>query len=148
MKYVLLALGVVAVLTFSRCVQAQQSQDFGQYVVHYNALNTNLIPPQVAKGYGIQRSSSRALLNVTVLRKVMNNPGSPVEAEVSASGINLTGQRREIAIREIREPEGAVYYIGELPIHNMETYNFAISLKIEGESEPLLVKFQQQFYTE
>ena len=34
---------------FAAPLAAQQSQDFGEYVVHYNALNTNLIPPQVAQ---------------------------------------------------------------------------------------------------
>ena len=127
---------------------AQQSQDFGHFVVHYNALNTNLIPPQVAKGYGIKRSSSRALLNITVLKKVMDTPGTPVKAKVQASGTNLTGQRREIEIREVTDAEGAIYYIGELPVHNMETYNFTIEVDIPGEDEPAVVKFRQQFYTE
>ncbi len=128
--------------------EAQQAQDFGNYVVHYNALNTSLIPPQVAQGYGIQRSSSRALLNVTVLKKVMDTPGTPVKATVTAAGRNLTGQNRDIEIRQITDPEGAIYYIGELPVHNMETYNFTIQVGIPGENEPLVVKFRQQFYTE
>lgn len=127
---------------------AQQSQDFGEYVVHYNALNTNLLPPQVAKGYGIVRSPSRALVNVTVLRKVLDTPGTPTRAAVAATATNLTGQLREIEIREIRESEGAVYYIGEFPIHNLETYRFEISVAIQGEPEPLMVRFKQQFYTE
>ena len=94
------------------------------------------------------RSSSRALLNITVLKKVMDTPGTPVKATVTASGTNLTGQLREIEIREIKDPEGAIYYIGELPVHNLETYNFTIQLVIDKENEPLLVKFRQQFYTE
>ncbi len=128
--------------------QAQQSQDFGEYVVHYNALNTNLIPPQVAKSYNIKRSPNRALLNITVLKKMMDTPGTPVKAGVSASGTNLTGQRRDIEIRQISDPEGAIYYIGELPVHNMETYNFLIEVSVDGEEEPMMVKFRQQFYTE
>jgi len=139
---------LAALLTISSTGQAQQSQDFGEFVVHYNALNTNLIPPQVAKGYGIKRSSSRALLNITVLKKVMDNPGTPVKATVSASGTNLTGQLREIDIREIKDVEGAIYYIGELTVHNMETYNFTVEVLPAGEQEPLIVKFRQQFYTE
>lgn len=141
----LLLLGTLA---FSVNSSAQQSQDFGEYVVHYNALNSNLIPPQVAQGYGIQRSSNRALLNVTVLKKVMDTPGTPVDAKVTASGKNLTGQIREIVIREIKDPEGAIYYLGEFPVHNMETFNFTVEVAVEGEDEPLMVKFRQQFYTE
>ena len=148
MKYALTTLLFLAALVFSHGIHAQQSQDFGDYVVHYNALNTNLIPPQVAQGYGIQRSPSRALLNVTVLKKVMDTPGTPVTAVISANGTNLTGQRRDIDIREIKDPEGAIYYIGEFPVHNMETYRFNLQVSVDGEAEPLVVKFKQQFYTE
>ena len=148
MKNLLSLLFLTAMLIVAADSEAQQSQDFGDYVVHYNALNTNLIPPQVAQGYGIKRSSSRALLNITILKKVMNNPGTPVRARVSASGTNLTGQRREIDIREIKDAEGAIYYIGELQVHNMETYNFTVEVQPDDESEPLSVKFQQQFFTE
>ena len=148
MKQLLSFLILLGILTFTGAGKAQQAQDFGDYVVHYTALNTNFIPPQVAKGYGIQRSSSRALLNITVLKKVMDNPGTPVKAAVTASGTNLTGQLREIDIREIKDTEGAIYYIGELPVHNLETYNFTVEVQPEGEADPLIVKFRQQFFTE
>ena len=148
MKPFLNVLLLLAALAPALNVQAQQSQDFGDYIVHYNALNTNLIPPQVAQGYGIQLSANRALLNVTVLKKVMDTPGTPVDARVSANGTNLTGQRREIEIRKIEDSEGAIYYIGEFPVHNLETYRFNLKVEIEGEEEPLMVKFRQQFYTE
>ena len=148
MKQIFSLLFLAGMLAASTNTEAQQSQDFGDYVVHYNALNTNFIPPQVAQGYGIKRSSSRALLNITILKKVMDNPGTPVNAVVTASGTNLTGQRREIEIREIKDAEGAIYYIGEFPVHNLETYNFTVEVQAEGEDEPLVVKFRQQFYTE
>lgn len=148
MKQFLITLLLLGTLSFALTGEAQQSQDFGEYVVHYNALNTNLIPPQVAQNYGIQRSSSRALLNVTVLKKVMDTPGTPVSAQVTANGINLTGQTREIKVRKIEDSEGAIYYLGEFPVHNLETYRFTIEVAVEGEEEPLVVKFKQQFYTE
>jgi IMP cyclohydrolase len=148
MKQLLAALLLLGTLFVPLDGEAQQSQDFGDYVVHYNALNTNLIPPQVAKGYGIQRSSNRALLNVTVLKKVMDTPGTPVAAQISASGTNLTGQVREIDLRKVEEAEGAIYYLGVFPVHNLETYRFNVEVSIEGEAEPLVVKFKQQFYTE
>ena len=148
MKQLIISLLLLGSLSFSLSSEAQQSQDFGDFVVHYNALNTNLIPPQVAQGYGIKRSSSRALLNVAVLKKVMDTPGSPVAATVSANGTNLTGQIREIEIRKIEDTEGAIYYIGEFPVHNLETYRFNIQVAVEGEEEPLVVKFKQQFFTE
>ena len=148
MKQPAISLLLLALLSLPISGMAQQSQDFGEYVVHYNALNTNLIPPEVAKAYGIQRSPNRALLNVTVLKKVMDTPGTPVDAAVTATGTNLTGQRRDIEIREIKDQGGAIYYIGQIPVHNMETYNFNVEVALETEDEPLVVKFRQQFYTE
>jgi len=38
---------------------AENSQDFGDYVVHFNALNTNHLPPTVTREYGIKRSKNR-----------------------------------------------------------------------------------------
>jgi hypothetical protein len=148
MKKLLSVLLLFGTVSYMLDAQAQQSQDFGEYVVHYNALNTNLIPPQVAQSYNIKRSSNRALLNVTVLKKMMVIPGTPVKADIKATGTNLTGQRRDIEIRQITDPEGAIYYVGELPVHNMETYNFVVEVSVEGEDEPMMVKFRQQFYTE
>jgi hypothetical protein len=128
--------------------RAQQSREFGDYAVHYNALSTSLLTPQVAQSYGIQRSPSRALLNVTVIRQDGAGKGSAVRAGVLASATNLTGQRRDIQLREITDGEGAVYYIGEFRVRNMETFDFTVEVTPEGESEALEVLFRQQFYTE
>lgn len=128
---------------------AQQSREFNDYVVHYNALRTDLLPPQVAQGYGIQRSSSRALLNVTVMKKdETGQEVDAVKARINVDASNLTGQRREVELREVEDGDGAIYYIGELPVHNLETYQFKLEVLPEGEQEPLLVDFRQQFYTE
>ena len=141
-------LSLLVLVLMAPAAQAQQSQDFGNYVVHYNAFNAHLITPEIARAYGIQRSSSRAVLNITVLKKVLDTPGTPVRAVVTAKATNLTGQRREIAVREIEETGGAIYYLGEFPVHNMETWRFEVAVAIEGETDPLQVRFTQQFYTE
>jgi hypothetical protein len=127
---------------------AQQAREFDGYVVHYNALGTNLLTPQVAQGYGIQRSPSRALLNVTVLQRDSTGGETPVRATVVATAKNLTGQRRDIPVREITDQEGAVYYIGEFRVRNMETFDFTVAVTPEGESAALEVLFRQQFFTE
>ena len=127
---------------------AQQSQNFEDYTVHYNALNSSLISPEVAKVYGIQRSDSRALINITVLKNIENQLPTAVNATVTASGRNLTGQTREIDMREINEGDDAIYYIGEMSVRNMETFSFSVMITPEGQSKPFNLKFRQQFYTE
>jgi hypothetical protein len=127
---------------------AQQAQHFDDYTVHYNALNSSLISPEVAKVYGIQRSDSRALINISVLKNSENQLPAAVKATVTASGRNLTGQTRNIEMREINEGGDAIYYIGELSVRNMETFDFNVMVTLEGQSKPFNVKFRQQFYTE
>lgn len=127
---------------------AQQSEDLGDYVVHYNALNTDQIPPQMAQAYGIRRSSNQAMLNVTVLKKGEDNTETPMHAQVSAHTVNLTGQRRNLKIREIDDAGGGVYYIATFPVYNQETISFNVNIGIEGLEEPALIKFRKQFYTE
>ena len=153
MKIIMRMAVLLLLILVSTSASAEQSQDFGQYVVHFNALNTNFIPPDVARGYGINRSKSRALLNVVVLQKIMDTPGIPMHVTIQASGKNLVGQFREISMREIAEPgsdgsAAAIYYIGELPITNQETINFTLTITPDGETEPLVVKFKQEFYTQ
>jgi hypothetical protein len=147
MKRLLEFLTMLAALS-SLPAAAQQAQQFDDYTVHYTALNSSLIAPEVAKVYGIQRSGSRALLNVSVLKNTGGELPVAVHAAVTASGRNLTGQIRSIDMREIVEGGEAIYYIGEMTVRNMETFDFTIEVTPEGMSTPFEVKFRQQFFTE
>ena len=107
-----------------------------------------MITPEVAKAYGISRSDSRALINISVLKNTENQNTNGVKASVTTSGRNLTGQTRKVEMREINEGDGAIYYIGELSVRNMETFDFTVLVTPEGQSQPYELKFRQQFYTE
>jgi hypothetical protein len=147
MKTLLKALALLAVM-LSATANAQQAQKFENYTVHYNALNSSLISPDVATVYSIRRSDSRALINISVLKNSENQLPTAVKATVTASGRNLTGQTRKIEMREIDEGDDAIYFIGELSVRNMETFDFTVMVTPEGQSRPFNVKFRQQFYTE
>jgi len=126
---------------------AENSQDFGDYVVHFNALNTTYLPPAATREYGIKRSKNRGMINITVLYKTLGTAGKPAAASVDAEATNLTGQKRTISLREVREGP-AIYYIGDFPITNEETLRFHVSVKPEGQKESYEVNFKQQFFTE
>jgi hypothetical protein len=96
----------------------ESSKDFGEYVLYFNALLTDQLSPDIASEYGIVRSKSRALLNVSVHRKLDNGLSEAVTGAVSASAINLNGQLKTMALREVRE-ETAIYYIGELAVTDL-----------------------------
>ncbi|MBZ0072625.1 MAG: DUF4426 domain-containing protein [Thiohalobacteraceae bacterium] len=125
---------------------AEKSQDFGDYVVHFNALNTDLLSPKVATEYNIKRSGNRAMLNVVVLRKVLGATGQPVPASVTGIATTLSGQQRELALREIREPN-AIYYIADFGVDHEETLRFHLKVRPEGESDTFQVEFRQQFFS-
>jgi len=147
MKTLLKTLALLAVMS-SFAATAQQAEVFDDYTVHYNALSSSMISPEVAKAYGIRRSESRALINISVLKNTENQLPVAVKATVTASGRNLTGQTREVEMREINEGGDAIYYIGELSVRNMETFDFSVMVTPEGQSKPFNIKFRQQFFTE
>ena len=134
-------------LTVGLAVQAEQSQDFGQYVVHYNAISTDSLLPEVARQYGITRSKNRGMLTMTVLKKVMNTAGTPVEAKVSGTATNLSQQLRTLDLRQIRDGS-AVYYLSEFPITNREVLDFNLQVTPKDENNGFTVKFRQEFFTE
>lgn len=123
---------------------AQQSQQFGDYEVHYNTINTNLLSPDIASVYGIQRAGTQAMLNVTVLD---SESREPIKAEISATATNLTGQRREIELRKV-DDQGAIYYIGQFRIHDEEMLDFNLQIQPEDhDGKPFTMAFRQQFFT-
>ena len=67
-------------------------KDFDELEVHYNAIRTDQLTPEVARAYGIERSPARVLLNVAMLTKTPGGAAKPVDGTVSASAHNLTGQ--------------------------------------------------------
>jgi hypothetical protein len=121
-------------------------QDFGSYSVHYNALRTDSLSPDIARSYGIQRSSNRVMLTVTILRKEgAQGSGKPVDGVVDVSAYNLNGQMKGIEMRRVSEADG-IYYLGEVSISGAEILVFDISATPTGEGAPLKVKLQREFF--
>lgn len=140
-----LAAAVTVLFLLPAGVRAEQFKDFGEYIVHYNTINTSFLSARVAREYGIQRSDRRAMLNLTVQKKTADNQTKAVRAQVDGTATNLTGQLRQLNLRAVEDGE-AVYYIGEFGIENEEVLNFHIDLKPEGAAQPLSLEFREQFY--
>lgn len=121
-------------------------QDFGNYSVHYNALRTDSLTPDVARSYGIQRSSNRVMLTVTLLKKDMPQAqGKPIDGTVEVAAYNLNGQTKGIEMRRVSEGD-AIYYLGEVSISGSEILVFDISATPTGEAAPLKVKLKREFF--
>ncbi len=116
----------------------------GDHVVHFSAQSTDQLPPEVARAYNIVRSKNRAMLNVSVLQA---SDGSAVVANVSVKTVNLTGQLKNVTMRQIDEGD-AIYYIGEVAIANRETLVFDISVTPDGSNQSSDVRFKREFFTD
>lgn len=125
----------------------ESSKDFGDYVLYFNALNTDQLSPEIAREYGIVRSRNRAMLNVSMHRKLPDGRTEAVTGAVSASAINLNGQLTTMTLREIRE-ETAIYYVGETGITNGEVLIYTIDATPSNEASRFTVRFKKQFFVE
>lgn len=119
---------------------------FGNYIVYYNALPTDMLAPQVARQYKIKRSKNRGMFNIAVQRRVPGKPlGQPVAARISGQAVNLNEQVKKMKPREIKEGT-TIYYIGEFPVADRETLDFTFEITPEGEAKPFTLRFRQTFY--
>ena len=129
--------------------QAERAHHFGDYVVHYNALRSDTIPPEVARRHSIVRSTHRGLLNIAVLKKHADGTTQAVAAKVWGSSRNLIEQRNELEFFKVQEQD-AIYYLDQFRINDHDILRFEIHVIPEGISEQTqgTVKFTQRFYTE
>ena len=144
-RYVSVMLGMLLLVSGIEA-RAEQLKTFGDYSVHYSTFTTDMLTAEVARSYNISRSKNRALLNISILKKVLDTNVKPVRAQVVASATNLSAQLKNLEIREISD-QGAIYYIAEIPISDRETLNFNVEVTPEGETNTFTLTFQQQFFT-
>ena len=123
---------------------AAQSVSSGDITVHYSAIPTTTLTPEVARQYGITRSASRALVNIAV-RKGKPGADVAVPSTVTVTVTNLNGQRQAINMREVKEGE-AVYYLGETRVNGNETLSFEVEVRTPDRSEPIRASFRQEFF--
>lgn len=120
---------------------AEQSQSFGDWDVHYVVVPSTFLRPQIAQQYAVTRAGNRSLVNISVL----DQADKATRGEVRGSIVNLLGQRRNLAFREVAEAD-AVYYLAEIEHANEEVLRFHISVTVDGRE--LLIEFQQKLYWE
>ncbi len=143
MRKTLFVLGVL----LAGLVQAENATRTGHYTIHHNALTSDVLAPQVAQAYGIQRSTSRGMINIAVMRDRPGALGEAVTAQIDLNARNLIGQKRkDIQLREVREAD-AIYYIADFPVAHREHLVFEMEVIPAGETSPLNARFDQEFYT-
>jgi len=133
-------------ILFSANLFAENSKQFGNYVVHYNSFRSDTLTPEIAKAYSLTRRNNRMVVNITVQKKD-GDVTRPVKAKVSGFASNLTGQVKDLQFKEIHDGE-AIYYLAQSQVSNHETLKFEIKATPEGETLVAKIKFQQKFYTD
>jgi len=138
------ALAIAFALSMAALPCCAQSVGSGDITVHYSAVPTSALTPEVARQYGITRSTSRALLNVAIRRGA---PGQDkaVSSAVVASAVNRAGDRQLISMREVREGE-TVSYLGEVRIQGNDALFFEIEVTPKAGGKPIRATFRQEFF--
>ena len=120
---------------------------FGDYVVYFNAITTDMLDAAIATEYNIVRSKNRVLLNIVMEHRPAIGAPVAVPGTVKASATNLNGQLRNLLTREIKEAD-AIYYVAETQVVNGESLIFMIEATPESTTTPLQVRFQKEFFVE
>jgi hypothetical protein len=141
MKRLLAALCLCSVAAVAH---AEISQKFGNLEIHYNALTTDELQPEVARAYKIERSKTRGMVTLSVLKKNKVGVPTPVPAKLTIYVTNLTQQLSNIDMREIKEGT-AIYYLGEFRVAPPDTLKFTATIEVAGEPKYDMT-FDQKFF--
>jgi len=141
MKRLLAALCLCSVAAIAH---AEISQKFGDLEIHYNALTTDELSPDVARAYKIERSKTRGMVTLSVLKKNKVGVLTPVAAKLGIYATNLTQQLSNIDMREIKEGT-AIYYLGEFRVAPPDTLKFTATVEVAGEPKYEMT-FDQKFF--
>jgi hypothetical protein len=146
MKKLLLASAVLATTLLAAMLPskawAEQSQRLGPWEVHYNAFNSTLLRPEMARQYNLERGETIATLNIAVLAAEL--PGKPAQQlSVEGYAMNPLSMQQKLEFQEVVEGD-AVYYLAQTSFTNLETLRFFITLKQGNEVQEL--RFSEEFW--
>ena len=131
---------LLACLLLAGTANAEQMQQFGPWQVHYIALPTTTLKPQIAARYGITRRADLGFVNISVL----DASGTPVHATLDGGVLNLLSQRTALEFREVTEGP-AIYYLATHYFTDEELLRFAVDVTTpDGRVHTL--EFQQKLY--
>ncbi|MDR5866316.1 DUF4426 domain-containing protein [Halomonas koreensis] len=125
--------------------QAQQYEQHGDYQIHYNALNTSFLTPEVATATGIRRSRVTGMLNISVVEARDDASTRTVNALIDGRVSGLTGQSRPLSFRTVRDGD-SVYHIATFRIQEGEPMRFELEVRPDPDAPPAEIGFIQRFY--
>jgi hypothetical protein len=126
-------------------VAAEQKQDFGPYEVHYIALPTTVLQPEIAKQFGLVRSKTTGFLNVSVIKNLPDGTKKSVTAFIRGSIRNLLQQQRALEFSRVSEGQ-SIYQIANFWYSQGELMTFKLEIQADPQLAPFSMKFNQALY--
>ncbi|MAY25199.1 MAG: DUF4426 domain-containing protein [Polycyclovorans sp.] len=127
---------------------AEQAVRDGDVIIHYSAVRTTLLTPEIATRFGVRRSRNQALLVLNAQRD-SGGPGLPTPIAATATGhvTSLLGHRQVLKLTP--RQEGDVHYVlARFETLDGEFLTLDLMVTPEGHDQPIPVRWQQQFYND
>ncbi|ODC04702.1 hypothetical protein BFW38_15365 [Terasakiispira papahanaumokuakeensis] len=147
MRLGLAAIGLWLISVWAMPAYAERYETYGDYQIHYNAVTTSFLQPEVAQAYNIVRSRYQALVNIAVLKVNADGSTTPVNAVVTGEAGNLAEQSRTLSFRTIREQE-AIYSIATFRFTEDEPTRFRLQVRADPNQPPYELTFIDRFYAD
>lgn len=114
----------------------------GDYTVRASTVRSDMLAPETARRHGIERSATRGVLNVTVMKD-----GKTVPAAIEAEAHNLTGRPRPVPLTQTTA-NGYVSYTGAYDFVHGEVLDFRIRAQPQGGAPALKLEFRDRMWGE
>lgn len=138
-------LPVLTLCLLAMTANAQQSEHFDQYELHYSVVNTTFLAPEVAATYGITRGKQRAILNLAVREHLAEGGTAARAMHLKGRTWDLLQRTQELAFQEVREGD-AIYSIAEFGILGEEWLHFEVHFRPEGSDQTYTFTHKHKVY--
>ncbi|WP_249975224.1 DUF4426 domain-containing protein [Vreelandella olivaria] len=147
LRRLLLSMAFAATLLGTLNAHAEQFVQVGNYDIHYSAVSTSFLTPEVAQAHNIQRSANRGLVNVSVRERMEDGSTRPVSAGIQGYVSGLTGTQEPLSFRTVHDGD-ATYHLAPFTIRHDEAMRFEMDVRYDRNSAPETINFMQRFYIE
>jgi len=146
------SLFIVLLISHSIFAYAEQKEIFdgpdgSEYEVHYMALVSTFLEPEIAKQYQLVRSKALGLINISVIKIDKDGTRKAVGAVVETRMNNDIQQQQFLSFKQIVEGP-SIYYIAQFQFSESELLTFNITVYGEGSIKPMSIRFSQNFYND
>ncbi len=121
---------------------SEQSERHGDFEIHYNAIPTTWLSPEVAERYGIPRSRVQGMLLVSVMEH-----DTPVTASVRGQTRDSDDPARDMDFRRLAIGE-RTSQVALFPIRDGATMQFELVVRPRMQDESYSIRFRETFHVE